>query len=268
MSASHGGIAIVCWRWGTRYDADYVNRLSRMLARNLHLPYRLFCITDDPTGLHPSVIPIPLPPVSNLGRCRRLRVFDPSYNSIFACDRLVQIDIDCVITGEITHLLDRDDPLVLWRSLPEKRYSRKHGLVDNTSLIGPYNTSLILMDRAIFPTLWSDYLQCPEKLEGAARASGFSTLLATAVKRDGQVLAKTTSALAPGDDDQAIVSLYAHPLNPPVWTESDGIYKLGRRGFSNRAGDLPPGARMVFFNGSIPSNTPDPRWDWIKEHWR
>jgi hypothetical protein len=51
-------------KWGQRYGADYVNRLYRMVAKNLHGPFRFVCITDDPAGVDPAVICKPLPPLN------------------------------------------------------------------------------------------------------------------------------------------------------------------------------------------------------------
>lgn len=46
---------VVCVKWGSLYDADYVNNLYAMVKRNLTLPFRFVCFTDDPTGFHPDI---------------------------------------------------------------------------------------------------------------------------------------------------------------------------------------------------------------------
>ena len=38
---------VICIKWGTRYGADYVNRLASMIRRNTARPTRLICFTDD-----------------------------------------------------------------------------------------------------------------------------------------------------------------------------------------------------------------------------
>jgi hypothetical protein len=53
---------IVCMKWGTRYPADYANRLWSMIKRNTRRPTRLVCYTDDVSGLDPGIEAYPLPP--------------------------------------------------------------------------------------------------------------------------------------------------------------------------------------------------------------
>lgn len=252
-------LSVVVWRWGTRYGVEYVNNMRSMLARNLHIPYTLYCITDDPEGLHGDIVPVPIWPSEGLGRARRLRIFDPTASS-FLADRILQLDIDGVICGDITPLVDREDPLVMWRCVPETKVKQGLCLDNEEDGIGAYNTSMLLMDHGTFPTLWEDYLRCPKRIEEEAKNAGMWTLILKSVK------GKTTSItpLESGDDDQAVISLYAKPLNPPIWTEADGVYKSGRRGFKDQS-QLPDGARIVFFNGS---QNELGTHDWVREHWR
>ena len=48
-------IHIFCMKWGTLYDATYVNRLHSMVKRNLTLPFTMVCFTDDETGIDQPV---------------------------------------------------------------------------------------------------------------------------------------------------------------------------------------------------------------------
>jgi hypothetical protein len=52
---------ILCMKWGTMYGPEYVNCLYGMVSRNLSYPFRLFCMTDDTTGIRPEVDCLPLP---------------------------------------------------------------------------------------------------------------------------------------------------------------------------------------------------------------
>ncbi len=54
---------IICMKWGTRYGADYVNRLYGMVARHLSLPFQLVCFTDDAQGIDERVSIRDLPPL-------------------------------------------------------------------------------------------------------------------------------------------------------------------------------------------------------------
>ncbi len=54
-------VNILCMKWGTKYGPDYVNTLYSMVSRNLTLPFRFVCITDDDSGLRDEVEAIPFP---------------------------------------------------------------------------------------------------------------------------------------------------------------------------------------------------------------
>lgn len=42
-------------KWGDKYGADYVNRLYGMVSRNLTLPFKFFCFTENAEGINPNV---------------------------------------------------------------------------------------------------------------------------------------------------------------------------------------------------------------------
>ena len=46
---------IICMKWGTKYGAEYVNRLYNMVNRYLTLPFQMVCLTDDSTGIDANV---------------------------------------------------------------------------------------------------------------------------------------------------------------------------------------------------------------------
>lgn len=46
---------IICMKWGTRYSAEYVNRLYGMVVRNTTWKFRFVCFTDDSRGIRPEV---------------------------------------------------------------------------------------------------------------------------------------------------------------------------------------------------------------------
>ncbi len=52
---------IICMKWGTKYGADYVNKLHSMVQRHLTIPHRFICFTDDSSGITPGIEVFPLP---------------------------------------------------------------------------------------------------------------------------------------------------------------------------------------------------------------
>ncbi len=46
---------VICIKWGDKFGADYVNRLYKMVEKNLTLEYRFVCFTDNSEGLLPQI---------------------------------------------------------------------------------------------------------------------------------------------------------------------------------------------------------------------
>jgi len=120
---------VICWKWKSpagyrsQFKAENVNILHNMVTRHLHIPFRFSCITDDPAGINSGIRIIPLwddyatipNPNSNKNpSCyRRLKAFSSEAKELIG-DRILSIDLDCVILKDITHLVDRDDDFVCW----------------------------------------------------------------------------------------------------------------------------------------------------------
>lgn len=45
-------INVLCVKWGSRYPADYVNKLYAGIKRNTTWDITFYCFTQDPTGLN------------------------------------------------------------------------------------------------------------------------------------------------------------------------------------------------------------------------
>jgi hypothetical protein len=95
---------VFCVKSGDKYPADYANRLSRMVRRNLSRPHSFHCLTDAPHGLDPEIIVQPLPS-PDLGGCwNKLRLFSPDLTD--AGSTILYLDLDVVLVGSIDALVD------------------------------------------------------------------------------------------------------------------------------------------------------------------
>jgi len=56
-------VNIICIKWGKKYGSDYVNTLYSMVSRNISLPYRFVCFTDDAEGIRDEVEVKPIPEI-------------------------------------------------------------------------------------------------------------------------------------------------------------------------------------------------------------
>lgn len=234
-------LSIVTWKWSkpgyrSKFTAERVNAVRRMVAKYYPDPHRFICITDDAAGLDPEIEAIPLwdewadilnPTWGESGpSCyRRLRSFAPDFEQI-AGKRFVCIDLDLVITGDLRPVWNRPEDFVIYRA----------GTAPQV-----YNGSMYLMTAGSRRQVWDQF--DPVKSPG----------LTSAAKLRGT--------------DQAWIQYVLGP-NEAQWTEADGVYGYRSDCLKARGGALPPGARVVMFWGY-----PDP-WSrvahraapWIGEH--
>ncbi len=122
------------------YTADQVNIWADMVSRHLSVPHRLACVTDHPEGIIDRV-EIITPPHDfddvriptwgeHMPQClRRISMFRPDAAEIYG-ERFVNMDLDCVISGALDPLFDRDEDFVMYRGTTASR---------------PYNGSMVMM---------------------------------------------------------------------------------------------------------------------------
>ena len=214
-------VAVICYLWqpdaGSKfaypYTAHDVRLLQRMVARHLTVPHLFVVITDQAEcecfeGT--EVLPVLIDKTTHVpGTCfMRLMTFHPEGRRLLG-DKVLQIDLDTVIVGNIDHLVKRQEDLVLWRN---------PGRVPWDKPANPgrpyYNTSLLLHKCGTMPHLWSDF-----------------------------------NARDPGGlrDDQWWLSSLLGPDVPYFDGERDGVYRIARDDTpgSGVTGPLPTNACVV-----------------------
>jgi len=100
---------IICMKWGTRYGAEYVNRLYGAILRQTSRPTRLVCFTDDKSDIDKNieVQPIPeinLPPDLVVTPWRKLAMW--KYPLADLSGDVLFLDLDLVITGNLDAMFD------------------------------------------------------------------------------------------------------------------------------------------------------------------
>ena len=235
-------LSVVCWKWGTLFGPEYVNRLASMLRRHLRAPYTLSCITDDPSGIDCEGLGVA--PVQMEGRfdahaglragnraCfRRLRLLGKDMADVFG-PRVLQLDLDVVLVGDVTPLFDRPDPLVL-----VEQANTGTGRVT-------HNPSMLLMDAGVLDGAWAEFDAAPLETWHAARDRGW------------------------GCSDMAVINDYVarNAVPAATWGEADGVQAYWRP--ENK--QLRPGARAVLFFGRANPGDADVQAasPWISEYW-
>lgn len=235
-------LAIVCWKWQpkpgyrSQFGARQVNVLRDMVARNLALPHRFICVTDDTAGIAPGIeivklwddhatLPSPHGPL-NPSCYRRLRAFSAEAGKWFG-PRFASIDLDTVIVGDITPLLDRPEDFVIW---------------GDTNPSTPYNGGFWLLRTGTRTKVWDNF--DPTRSPAHATALGYF------------------------GSDQAWIGAALGP-NEQRYGAADGVYSY-RVHIQPALGLLPRNARIVFFHGkhdpwhaNVQRNHP-----WVRHHYR
>lgn len=148
---------IACWKWKPKpgyrseFGATAVNVLHRMVSRHFPHPHRFVCVTDDPTGIDAGIeiVPIwndyadvPSPHGGKNPSCyRRLRLYHPEAEQWFG-KRFVSMDLDMVITADVTPLWDRPEEIVFY---------------GDTNRHTHYNGSMVLMTAGSRSQVWTEF---------------------------------------------------------------------------------------------------------------
>lgn len=129
---------VICMKWGSKFDASYVNRLYAMVQRNLHLPHRFVCLTDDTSGIDAGVETLPLPDVGwnqepdiNLHGWRKVGLMAPEIGDLQGT--ALFLDLDIVVVDSLDRFFEPAGDVYMIR---DYRLVRLRGdrFVGNTSV--------------------------------------------------------------------------------------------------------------------------------------
>lgn len=159
----------VCWKWKgpsgyrSRFSDVHVNTLYNMISRHYKKPFELVCITDNPYGINDKVriiklwddhknIPSPYG-IMNPSCYRRLKMFSDEAKEIIA-PRFLSIDLDVIITGDLTPIVQREEEFVAFGDTHKTTY---------------YNGGLILLTAGSRKQVWEkfDPIESPKKAKEA-----------------------------------------------------------------------------------------------------
>jgi len=238
-------ISVVCFKWNRskegmqlpssidQYGPEHVNILYHSIQRNTTVPHRFICVTDDPKGLHPDIEVVPLWDYCQyLGGCyNRLYIFSSEVADLFG-PRFITIDLDCVIVGNIDHILNRTEDFVI----------NEYDIKGNRHATHQYyNGGLIMMNAGAREEIWEDFdpLKTPQSIQ---------------TRKDRLEIIGS---------DQAWIS---HRLGEgeKTFTKEDGVYDY--RKFVDRK-VLPDNASIVMFPGKRDPMTEFRRIGWIQKYW-
>jgi hypothetical protein len=150
-------VNIVCLKWGDVYSPDYVNNLYSMIKRNITLPFRFICLTENSQNIRAEVEIWPLPefqepPLEYARYCqawRKLALFKSGLAGMQG--KVLFLDLDVVIMSNIDSFFS---------------YSKKLSIIENWyqpgRLVG--QASVICYDSGQVEFLLQHYLDDPIKV--------------------------------------------------------------------------------------------------------
>lgn len=142
-----------------------VHALKKMIEIGYGAKHRFVCITDDPNGLECETYPL-WPDYSELKNLhdnslvscyRRLKLFSKWAEGEFGYRR-INLDLDCVVTGDLRPLFIKDDPFVGWQ-------------VPGTFHDSVYQGSMWMINGSKFEYVWDEFN--PEFSPKLTHAAGF-----------------------------------------------------------------------------------------------
>jgi hypothetical protein len=143
-------LTVCTWFWGTKYTTIYVERLYSALQRNLQQSFRFMVFTEGwrkvnfSNGIERhSIVDLELTQIK--GCFARLRMFDPHWQRAFELtERIVCLDLDTVITGNLDPLFDRDESFVILQGA-------------NAANPCPYTACVFMLRAGTHPELWTEF---------------------------------------------------------------------------------------------------------------
>lgn len=237
---------VVCLKWGTKYSADYVNRLYHMVSRNMTRPFRFHCLTEDPGGLDNGVVPLALETSSEFaGWWYKLSLFRQDFFGLSG--NILYLDLDVVIVDNIDFLADLPGDFLIIR---------------NWSRNLMWNSSVMRFRSGKYPHIWNRFLE--DRRNIMRSYNGDQEWIFACVPEAGNW---------PGDK---IIS-YKKSLDSRAFPmlRKLGLGRLGLKAPARMDTALPSGAAIVVFHGK-----PDPedvahgpcglwkRASFVARHWR
>lgn len=95
---------VICLKWGSKYSADYVNKLHSMVRRNLKLDFEFVCFTENSTGIDKSIRVEPLPKLPVQGWWFKPWFF--SKDLPITQGTILYLDLDLVVFKDIEKLFN------------------------------------------------------------------------------------------------------------------------------------------------------------------
>ncbi len=122
---------VICVKWGTKFGPEYVNRLYKMVEKNLTIPHRFVCFTNEPEGINEGVEIRPFNMLDDSGlpekAWKKLSLFTDKLGDLEG--RALFLDLDIVILRNIDEFFNVPGEFVII-----KDWDFKNDIIGNSSV--------------------------------------------------------------------------------------------------------------------------------------
>lgn len=162
-TGEHAMINIVCLKWGSKYGAEYVNRLAAAVGRHTTKSYRFWCMTDDHLGLRKDINVLPLAHSHQLDIWwNKISLFDPE-NGLPLSEQIFYIDLDTLIVNNIDSMLTNEVPdIIVLRDF-------YHGIAKTAGNVG---SGLMSWRHGNYNNIWNNFIKDPDLAIRSIRPHG------------------------------------------------------------------------------------------------
>jgi len=229
-------ISFCCWKWGGLFSAVHVNVLREALRRHVHVDHELVCVTDTPSDICDDVRVLPMPArFSQTPRCRRrMQGYSREFSEAIG-RRICHIDLDVVVSGDLTPFVTRPEPIVGYR----------------VGHAGVISGSVLLADAGALDGAWQNF---------AADPDGYPASLPERRASDQAMIndwLKTQPPIPYWTEADGIVSYYGA-----------GYERLEHWGVGPNRPNLPANTRLVILGSADLEVLDSDRFEWVRDHWQ
>lgn len=240
-------VKIVCLKWGTKYPAEYVNRLYRMVNKHLTIPFEFYCITENTEGLHPNINVLDLVLEEGLkGWWYKLQLFKQDFYGLTG--QAMFLDLDVVITKNMDPLFAvHPNDFVIIRDLQAGKV---------------YNSSVFRLKLGTQTHVWNSFLE--DKTNIISRMHGDQDWISESVK-DAKIWPR---------DWVVSFKKECNSRNKNSWGALGRLLRSKGLCLPKGHASPPEDAKIVYFHGKPdPDDVVDGPFDmwkqapWIREEW-
>jgi len=144
---------VLCLKHGDKYSAKYVNTLYSMVKRNLTIPFKMVCLTDNKKDINENILCLDLPKELSGWWCKPY-MYSPDL-PLPEDSNIRYMDLDVVISGNLNKLFTFQPGK--WCVIRDFTRAMQPGWQK-------YNSSVIRFKHGQLRHVWTDFISNPQKI--------------------------------------------------------------------------------------------------------